>query len=182
MCALRYLLEQDPGREKWVETQARVLSQAFLAEQNDDGSWEDAPAGGKAYGTALALLALREYRDIRVRWCRSFGAGLKRARRDGRPLVLLFLDANEASGKMVQRFYDAALAEAVGSVVLLRLDRRSNPEIALKAKVYRGPALLVLDPRQENPLNNPMKKLIGARDADKIRAVLEKTIAELSAD
>ncbi len=182
MCALRHLIEEDPLREDWVEEQAAVLLEALLAEQNEDGSWEDAPAGGKAYATALALLSLREYRDIRVRWSKSVTAGLSRARRLGRPLVLLFLDQNEASAKMVRLFYESALADTVGSVVLLRLDRRSHPPVALRAKVYRGPALLVLDPRREEPLRNPLKKIIGGRDVSKVRAVLDKAIAEFSAE
>ncbi len=174
MCALRSLLERNPDSESFVLKEAGLLAAALLSEQAADGSWQDAPAGGRAYGTALALLMLREYRDIRVRWFDDLRAGLDRAGKTGRPLLLLFTDANDASRKMVDLFYDSLLAEPLRSLVLVRLDRRSHSQLALRAKVYRGPSLLLLDPTLEKPLKSPLKKLTGGRDAKKVTAVLEK--------
>jgi len=182
MCALRRLLRQDPESEPFVLEQAAILISALLSEQADDGSWEDAPAGGKAYATALALLMLREVRDIRVRWFDDLQAGLDRARKTGRPLVLLFMDDNDASQKMVNVFYSSLLTSTLRSVVLVRLDRRAHSQIAIRAKVYRGPAIVLLDPTLEHPLKSPLKKLIGGRDAKKVASVIEQALAAWSAE
>jgi hypothetical protein len=77
---------------------------------------------------------------------------------------------------MVRSFYDALLCDLLPRVVLVRLDRRANPDVARRAQVYQGPALLVLDPRRESPLGNPVKKLIGGRDAKKVAAVLKQVL------
>ncbi len=182
MCALRALLATDPKIEEYALDAAGKLVSALLSEQAADGSFEDAPAGGKAYGTAMVLLTLREHEDLRVRWHRDLKAGLERARAKKRAVVLLFLDDNEASRTEVATFYEDVLAPLVGRVELVKLDRRRHSREALRARVYRGPTLLVLDPRREAPLKEPLKKVIGGRDADDLMKLIEKALAAWSAE
>jgi hypothetical protein len=46
--------------------------------------------------------------------------------------------------------------------------------------VYRGPTLLLVDPRSEEPLKRPLKKLVGGRDGKKVGAVLRAAIEALA--
>jgi hypothetical protein len=107
-----------------------------------------------------------------VPWMDSFGDAVQRARREGKPILLLLTrrDCAFCHAYLKQTFHDASVVELSGFYVPLHYEN-ADPAVEQLVKLSGYPCLLVLDPKLKI-----LKRISGFRTAPKLVEDLESAI------
>ena len=161
-------LARDPA------DRAGLLRRTFLKEQLEDGSWKDVEAGGKACGTGLVLLSLDELGTIL--WRATVDDALKAATEESKPVLLFITDGKKDGADTEKSMREAGVFELLQKFVCVRVAITKDDPVCKKTKITYGCAILVLDPKGEDPLEKPLKKWTGRRSAKPLKDDLSKIL------
>jgi hypothetical protein len=152
------------------------IVETLAKEQGSDGSWEDAPCGGKPYGTALGLLTLGALEGTLFPWLESAEAALEEGKAGGRPVLCFFADAGRDSADLERVLVGEELRATVGGFTCLKSAVRKEDPACRKAGVTSGPVVLVLDAREAEPWAKPLARLRGRRTAKVLQDELGRAL------
>jgi len=102
-------------------------------------------------------------------WAENREKGLETGKSAAIPTILFFQDGKEKSLAVEAMFGEKPLAEILGSFVWIKVKFDPKSDEAKKLGIEKFPALLVVDPR----LDDPMAKLLKKIDAPKASAGLK---------
>jgi hypothetical protein len=153
-----------------------VLRKLLLKEQLQDGSWKDVEAGGKSCGTALALLSLDELGTIL--WIATTDEAIAASKESARPVLVFLTDGKKDASDTEKAMRDPAVLELLQGFACVRVAIAKDDPVCRKTKITYGCAILVVDPRAEDPLDKPLKKWTGMKSAKKLKEDLGKTLKE----
>jgi len=153
-----------------------VLRKLLLKEQLQDGSWKDVEAGGKSCGTALALLSLDELGTIP--WIATTDEAIAASKESARPVLVFLTDGKKDGSDTEKAMRDPAVLELLQGFACVRVAITKDEPVCKKTKITYGCAILVVDPRVEDPLDKPLKKWTGMKSAKKLKEDLGKTLKE----
>jgi hypothetical protein len=155
---------------------AGLVRRTFLKEQLEDGSWKDVEAGGKSCGTAMVLLALDELGTIL--WRAPVDEALKAAKEESKPVLVFLSDGKKEGAETEKAMREPPVLELLQQFACIRVAISKDDPVCKKTKITSGCAILVLDPKAEDPFEKPLKKWTGRRSAKPLREDLAKILKD----
>jgi hypothetical protein len=167
--AIRRLGRDPSDRAGW-------LRRTFLKEQLEDGSWVDVAAGGKSCGTAMALLGLDELGTIL--WRATVDEAVKAGKEESKPVFVWFTDGKKDAADTEKAMRDPGVFELFSKFTCVRVAISKDDPHCKREKIAHGCAILVIDPRTEDPFAKPLKKWTGKRGAKSMKDDLTKVLKD----
>ena len=167
--AIRRLGRDPSDRAGW-------LRRTFLKEQLEDGSWIDVAAGGKSCGTAMALLALDELGTIL--WRATVEEAVKAGKEESKPVFVWFTDGKKDAADTEKAMRDPQVFELFSRFACVRVAVSKDDPHCKREKIAYGCAILVVDPKAEDPFAKPLRKWTGKRGPRTMKDDLSKVLKD----
>ena len=106
-------------------------------------------------------------------WAESMEKGLEKAKKEDKPALVFFTDGKKDSTAVEELFSDGSLRESLEKFVLVRHEIEKGCEVCTRYKTKRGPNILILDPKAEDPAAKPVSKFGKKKSAKDLLKALD---------